>query len=295
MSAGSGALTRASPRHSRARTDNLHRGDETRHDAHHDRSAAASGAVPPGVRARLLRRGVRGGSAGASQPPHRGTGPALAGEPGASRRPRCRGQQRRRGGDPGPGARRLLPGRRGLRAARRRQLRHRHRLPAERPGAGHRGLRGRGADRPRRGPAGPGLARGPHRSEHARQRRAAHHAPLPATLHRRRRRRWHRPGPQGLHLPAPDPPRDGSRPRADQRRDARGDEPGARGGLLPEPLGAHLRLQGDARRSAVDRVLPRPAGRAAEQRAGHGAQPLLHQHLPLLAPGASLPDDRAQR
>ena len=140
---------------------------------------------------------------GRPQLPHRGTGPALAGQSGASRGPRRRGEQRRRRGNPGAGARRLLQGRRGLRTTHPRQLRNRDRLPPERPGAGRRGLCRRGADRHRGGPTGAGMARRPDRSEHARHQRAAHHAPLPPTLHRRRRCGGHRPGPQGLHLPAP--------------------------------------------------------------------------------------------
>jgi glutamate synthase (NADPH/NADH) large chain len=56
-----------------------------------------------------------------------------------------------------------------------------------------------------------------------------------------------------------------------------------------------VRLQGHADHPAARGVLPRPAGRADRERAGHRALPVLHQHLPVVAAGASVPARRAQR
>ena len=60
-------------------------------------------------------------------------------------------------------------------------------------------------------------------------------------------------------------------------------------------VGAHHRLQGHAAGRPGRRVLPRPAGSAHGVGAGPGAPALLHQHLPDLGSGASVPHDRPQR
>ncbi len=68
------------------------------------------------------------------------------------------------------------------------------------------------------------------------------------------------------------------------------------GGLLPRlAVGPHHRLQGHAHLAPAGRVLPRPVGRPADQRAGPRALAVLDQHLPLLAAGPSLPLPGPQR
>ena len=57
----------------------------------------------------------------------------------------------------------------------------------------------------------------------------------------------------------------------------------------------HGRLQGHVPRRPARRLLSRPARPGFRVRARAGAPALLDQHLPDLAAGASLPDDRAQR
>ena len=70
---------------------------------------------------------------------------------------------------------------------------------------------------------------------------------------------------------------------------------GRRGRLLPEPVGPHPRLQGDAHLVPGGRVLPRPGRRAGRVRPGPRALPLLHQHVPVVAPGPPLPLHGPQR
>ena len=60
-------------------------------------------------------------------------------------------------------------------------------------------------------------------------------------------------------------------------------------------VGPDHRLQGHAHLPPAGRVLPRPVRRAADQRAGPGPLPLLHQHLPVVAAGPSLPLPGPQR
>ena len=60
--------------------------------------------------------------------------------------------------------------------------------------------------------------------------------------------------------------------------------------LLP-----HGRLQGHVPRRPARHLLPRPARPGLRERARAGAPALLHQHLPDLVAGASLPHDRPQR
>ena len=87
----------------------------------------------------------------------------------------------------------------------------------------------------------------------------------------------------------------GPRPRTAGLHPAQASRARARRHLLPLPLGADDRLQGDAHRASGRVLFPRSERRAARQRAGPGALPLLHQHLPELAPGPSVPVPRPQR
>ena len=68
-----------------------------------------------------------------------------------------------------------------------------------------------------------------------------------------------------------------------------------RAGVLPEPLGPHPRLQGDAHLVPGRRLLHRPHRRARRVGAGPRAQPLLHQHVPVVAPRPPVPVRRPQR
>ena len=95
----------------------------------------------------------------------------------------------------------------------------------------------------------------------------------PARQHR------HRPRPQGV-------PRPQAR-RARARRRARH--------LLPVAVVAHPRLQGDAHDAAAVGVLPRPPRRALRERPAARAQPLLDQHVPVVAAGPPVPLRRPQR
>ena len=75
-----------------------------------------------------------------------------------------------------------------------------------------------------------------------------------------------------------------------------GAQAGARQGVLRAVhVGAHHRLQGHAAGRPGRQLLQGPAGPARGLGAGAGAPALLDQHLPDLGPGASVPDDRAQR
>ncbi len=220
--------------------------------------------------------------------PGRGADPA---QPRTPRRVRGGKEHGRRRRDPHPDPARL-PGR-GLRrgqgahhAARRRSLRRRHGLLAERSGQPRRlraPVREGGA---RRGAARARLARGPGRQPDARADRpqvaAGHQAALrrpPPVHHRRRRVRA-----EALRHPPARPPR--GPPPGDPRE----------GQLLHRQLlFTDHRLQGDAELRSADRVLSRPAGRARRVGAGAGSLALLDQHLPQLVARASLPDDRPQR
>ena len=65
--------------------------------------------------------------------------------------------------------------------------------------------------------------------------------------------------------------------------------------VLPVAVVPHPRLQGDAHHAAAPRVLPRPARRAHGVGARARAQPLLHEHVPVVAARAPVPLHRAQR
>ena len=64
--------------------------------------------------------------------------------------------------------------------------------------------------------------------------------------------------------------------------------------VLSQPVVADHRVQGHAVGAAARAVLPRPV-RRRYVRAGPGALPVLHQHVPVLAAGPPLPVRRAQR
>ncbi len=85
-----------------------------------------------------------------------------------------------------------------------------------------------------------------------------------------------RPGPPGLRAP-----------QAGRARDRRV--------LSGVAVGPHHRLQGDAHLTPTGRVLPRSVRRAGGQRVGARPLEVLHQHLPLVAAGPSLPVPGPQR
>ena len=64
---------------------------------------------------------------------------------------------------------------------------------------------------------------------------------------------------------------------------------------LPVAVGPHRGLQGDAHHRPAGHVLPGPARRADRDRDRAGAQPVLDQHVPVLAAGPPVPLHRAQR
>ena len=109
---------------------------------------------------------------------------------------------------------------------------------------------------------------------------AGRDAPLrPPRRQRSRRLRRHRPRPQGVR-----------RPQAHRARAG-----GRAGHLLRLVVGAHARLQGDADDAAARRLLRRPPRRALRERPAAGAQPVLDEHLPVVAARPPLPLRRPQR
>ena len=248
---------------------------------HDHESFTAKGHRPlrPNLRARRVRRGLRGAPGRDPEPRDDPARDHRAREPGASWRAGRRPQDGRRGRDPHPDARRVLPvGRR--RSPARRALRRGRLLPPAR-GHGQAG-RVRGAARAHgrgRGPARAGLAR-----------RADRHRPR---------------GRLGQRGPARDPPalrrclgRRGRRRRL--RAQALRDPPRRRacrrsGPRHPELLLADHRLQGDAHLLPAGPLLPRSPRRADQERAGPRALALLDEHLPQLGARAPVPDDRPQR
>ena len=125
------------------------------------------------------------------------------------------------------------------------------------------------ADRPR-------LARAAHRHHRRRRDRPGRHAAVPSAVRRRVDGRAR----DGARTPRLLPAQAG---RARGRR------------LLPVAVQPHAGLQGHAHDRSARDVLPGPGRRAGDQRPRPGAQPVLHQHLPELAAGPSLPLHRAQR
>ena len=157
-------------------------------------------------------------------------------------------------------------------------LRRRHLLPA----AGPRRPRGRSragrGHRQRGGAASPRLARGARRPRRRRSRRdgtglhALHGAAV--RLRARKQHRRHRPRPAGL-------------PAAQTRR--------AQRCVLPVTVQPHHGLQGHAHDNAAAPILSGPARRTLHECDRDRAQPVLHQHVPVLAAGPSVPLRRAQR
>ena len=66
-------------------------------------------------------------------------------------------------------------------------------------------------------------------------------------------------------------------------------------GVLPEPVGPHVRVQGHAHHAAAARVLPGPGRRTGRIGAHARALALLDQHVPVVAAGPSVPLRRPQR
>ena len=244
---------------------------------------AAQGLYDPQLRVRLVRRRVPRRPARAGQPRDRRAGADRAAQPRPPRRGRRRAVLRRRRRHHRPGAGRVPAGRRRLRAAGR---------PASTPSASR-------SCRPTTTP--------PRRPSRSSSSTAAEEGLTVLG--------W-RDVPTDDRRPRPDRPRrdaaasgscssrgaDGEtglalerlRLRAAQgRRAARAREPAR--AVLPVAVGAHAGLQGHAHHRPARRVLPRPDRRAVRQRDRPGAQPVLDQHVPVLAAGAPVPLHRAQR
>ena len=93
------------------------------------------------------------------------------------------------------------------------------------------------------------------------------------------RQHRHRPRPQGV-------PRPQARRARARRRDRH---------VLLVAVVAHARLQGHAHDAPAGRVLPRSPRRALRVGAAAGAQPLLDEHVPVVAAGPPVPLHRPQR
>ena len=65
--------------------------------------------------------------------------------------------------------------------------------------------------------------------------------------------------------------------------------------VLPVAVLPDHRLQGHAHHGAAGAVLPGPLGQALQDQARDRPLALLHQHVPVLAPGPAVPHHRAQR
>ena len=198
--------------------------------------------------------------------------------PRPPRRLRRRGQHRRRRRDPDPGPR-LLPARRhAVPAPGRGEVRSGAGLPPRRSHRGRQDARSSRGDRQRRRSADRGLAGSAHRRLHDRTHGPQRHAQLLALLCGGPRRRLrHRPRPQALHSAQALRARDRATP------------------LLPLAVEPHARLQGDAHHPAASRVLRRSARRPPRVGAGARAQPVLHEHVPVVAARTPLSVPRAQR
>ena len=220
-----------------------------------------------------------------NQPTHEVVTRAIDGarEPRAPRRLRRRPEDRRRRRDPDADARRAAARGRRLRAAAAGRLRRADVLPADRRGSARRAR---------------GAARADRRAPRASSVLGWRDVPIDARAHRRRRGR----------LPAGDPPAvrrrrrgAGARPgrlRAQALRDPPRLRAAAHGGPRPVhhlELLADDQLQGHADQLPAGGVLPRPARRALQERAGAGALALLDQHLPELGARPPLPGDLPQR
>ena len=258
------------------------------------RTSSRAGPLRPPPRARRLRRGVRRARQGAALARDRAAGAAGAHQPAAPRRVRLRGQhrRRRRHSDPDAGpvpaprdgaARHRAPARAALRrrvrvpAARRRPARPRSRrsssASSSRKGSSVLGWRDVPTDDAAVGPSAVAvepvfrqlfIGRGPMDGDRRRRRRAVRAEAL----------------------------RDPQARRACRRRD------GARRPervLRAEPVVADADLQGHAQGGPDRADVPRSGGSGRRVGAGAGAPAVQHQHVPVLAAGASLPLRRAQR
>ncbi len=247
----------------------------------------------PPVRARLLRRGVRGPHPGAAIAQARRSGPGDRHQPAPPRRLRLRAQHRGRGGAADAGSRPLPEARdggAGIRPAPGGAVRSGHAVPAAAAG---RAAPRRGARRPRRRRGGPDPARlagRPHRQQPAGGHRAPGRAGHPAGVHRTRPRPRRRPRRAGAvraqalrHPPAHRARRRRPRPRGPRRV------------LRGQPVVADHRLQGHAHRRPGHHHVPGP--RRPRLPVGDRARPLAlqHQHVPVVAAVAPLPLHRPQR
>ena len=155
-----------------------------------------------------------------------------------------------------------------------------HGLPPGRPPRRREGPGGHRDDRRRRVARRRGVARRPGRSELPRRHGQGGDAGVrPGLHHRPCGSHGHRARPQGV-----------PRPQAHRARAGTGDRH-----VLRVAVVAHARLQGDADDTAAGAVLPRPAGRAVRERAAAHPQPLLDQHVPVLAARPPVPLRRPQR
>ena len=247
----------------------------------HRKDADGHWPLRPGIRTRRLWRRHGGRSARPARPRHRRPRPDRPRAPGAPRCVRGRGRDGRRRRHPGPGPA-PVPGRGGrgggVLAARRRRLRGRPRLPADRRRRRAEGPDRRGADRRRGGAVRAGVAQRAHRPRGPGQDRARRHAADRAAL------RGAGGTGHGHHGP-----------RAPRLRGAQAGGARGRRTLLPLARGPDDRLQGHADLRTAAPVLPRPARPPIRVRSGAGALALLDQHLPELAAGPSLPLHGPQR
>ena len=252
--------------------------------------ALSPGPLSPQKRARRVRHRVCRTHRGGRVPRHRGAGARGAVQSRPPRRPRLRGQHRRRRRHPHPDTGPLLQERAvpaGGGPAGAGPLRRRHAVPAPRRSQSPRLRAAARGDRRGRGAGGPGLARRAHRRGRSREHGALLRALHPAAVHRRRLRvdRGARLRAQALRH------RQAGQPRDPPRRPLAGQ----RVFLLPEHFLPHHRLQGDADPRPGRELLHRPVGPAPRIRHRPRPLPLQHQHLPELGAGAPVPLPDPQR
>ncbi len=205
-------------------------------------------------------------------------------QPRPSRRVGCRGQHRRRRRHPHPGPRPLPARRRRLRPAPGGRLRRRPGfLPAE-----PRRREGDGADRagssPKRACRVVGWRDVPDRPDHRRADRPQRHAELPAGVRRRPgRHHRHRPRSQAVRGPQALRARDHERP------------PGLPVVYFPSLSSRTLVYKGMLTTPQLAEFFPDLSDERVRVGAGAGAQPLLDQHVPVVAARAPVPLHRPQR
>ena len=237
-----------------------------------------------GIRARRLRRRHGGRPARPGRPRHRRPGPHRARAPGPPGRLGSRGGHRRRGRDPGPGPAPLPAGEAdaaGFALPERRALRRRAGLPAQRRRRRRQGQGQWSSPGRRGGPARARLAHGAHRVRRCWARPPWAPADHRAALRAPRRRGVRRDDAMALERQA-----FVLRKRVEHAVD---------GLYFPSLSARTLVYKGMFTSAAAAPVLPRPARPAFESGSGPGPLPLLHQHLPELAPGPPLPVPGPQR